>query len=44
MCTDHVLMLQEKRNVPPTTVNMDGLLMDVDVQSINDNLPMCEDK
>ena len=28
----------------PVTVDADGLLMDVDVQAIDDNLPTCEDK
>ena len=28
----------------PVAVDADGLLMDVDVQAINDNLPTCKDK
>jgi hypothetical protein len=28
----------------PVAIDTDGLLMDVDVQAINDHLPMCEDK
>ncbi len=48
-CTDHCfnIALGNKRRATlgnPTAVNMDGLLVDVDVQSINDSPPTCEDK